>query len=69
MSQSTNYTNIDRGHMLRDNALNRDQAYVILQKLIENGQYMNQNGRLAAILKIREILITLIEATCFGIML
>ena len=32
--------------MLRDNALKfyRDQAYDIPQKLIENGQYMNENG-------------------------
>ena len=49
---------IDRGLMLRDNALKfyRDQAYGIHQKPIENGQYMNNNGFLAAILKIREIL-------------
>ena len=46
MSQSTNYTYIDRGHMLRDNALkfHRDQVYVIPQKPIENGQYINKNG-------------------------
>ena len=45
--------------MLRDNALKfyRDQAYVIRQKPIEKGKYMNQNG----FLKIREILITLIQ--------
>ena len=60
VSQSTNYTYIDRGHMLRDNALkfHMDQVYVIPQKPIENGQYINKNGLLAAILKIREILIT-----------
>ena len=57
--------------MLQDNALKfyRDQAYGISQKPIENGQYKNKNGLLAAILKIREILITSIEATCFEIML
>ena len=57
--------------MLRDNALKyyRDQAYVIPQKPIENGQYKNKNGFLAAILKIRENLITSIEDTCFEIML
>ena len=44
--------------MLRDHALKfyRDQAYDIPQNPIENGQYMNNNGLLAAILKIREIL-------------
>ena len=44
--------------MLRDNALTfyRDQAYDIHQKPMENGQYMNENGLFAAILKIREIL-------------
>ena len=44
--------------MLRDNALRfySDHAYIISHKPIENGQYMNQNGLLAAILKIREIL-------------
>ena len=48
--------------MLRDNALKfyMDQAYDISQKPIENGQYMNNNGLLAAILKIREILEILI---------
>ena len=58
VSQSTNYTYIDRGHMLQDNALtfDSDHAYIIPQKLIENGQYMNKNGLLAAILKICEIL-------------
>ena len=58
VSQSTNYTYKDRGHMLRDNALkfHRDQVYVIPPKPIENGQYINQNDLLAAILKIREIL-------------
>ena len=57
--------------MLRDNALKfyRDQVYDIPQKPIENGQYQNKNDLLAAILKIREILITSIEATCFEIML
>ena len=57
--------------MLQDNALKfyRDQAFVIPQKPIENGQFINKNGLLAAILKIREILITSIEATCFEIML
>ena len=51
-----NVGNIDRGHMFRDNALKfyRDQAYEIPQKPI--GQYMNNNGLLAAILKIRVIL-------------
>ena len=46
--------------MLQDNALkfHRDKVYVIPQKPIENGQYINKNGLLAAILKIREILIT-----------
>ena len=46
VSQSTNYTYIERGHMLRDNALKfyRDQAYDILQKPIENGQYINTSG-------------------------
>ena len=60
MSESTNYTYIDRGHMLRDNALkfHRDQVYGISQKSFENGQYINKNNLLAAILKIREILIT-----------
>ena len=60
VSPSTNYTYIDRGHMLQDNALKfyRDQAYVI-----------NKNGLLAAILNILEILTTSIEATCFEIML
>ena len=42
--------------MLQDNALKRDQAYDIPQKPIENGQYINKNGLLAAIWKIREIL-------------
>ena len=44
--------------MLRDNPLKfyRNQAYDIPQKPIENGQYMNKNVLLAAILKIREIL-------------
>ena len=58
MSQSTNYTYIDRGYTLRDNALKfyRDQAYDIPQKPIENGQYMNNNGLLAANWKICEIL-------------
>ena len=44
--------------MLRENALKfyRDQAYDIPQKPIENGQYKNKKGLLAAILKIREIL-------------
>ena len=71
VSQSTNYTYIDRGDMFRDNALKfyRDQDYDIPQKPVENGQYINKNGLLVAILKIREILITLIEATCFMIML
>ena len=43
---SRNSYYIDRGHMLRDNALKfyRGQAYDIPQKPIENGQYMNQNG-------------------------
>ena len=42
VSQLTNYTYIDRGHMLWDNALkfNSDHAYIIPQKPIENGQYM-----------------------------
>ena len=71
VSQSTNYTYIDRGNMLRDNALKfyRDQVYDIPQKPIENGQYINKNGLLAAILKIRKILLRSIEATCFEIML
>ena len=58
VSQSTNYTYIDRGHMLRDNTLKfyRDQAYDIPQKPIANGQYINNIGLLAAILKILEIL-------------
>ena len=53
--------------MLRDNVLkfDRDQAYDIPQKPIENGQYIIINGLLDAILKFHEILITLIEATCF----
>ena len=57
--------------MLQDNALKfyMDQAYDIPQKPIENGQYINENGLLAAILKIGKILITSIEATCFKIML
>ena len=44
--------------MLQDNALKfyMDQAYDIPKRPIENGQYMNNNGLLAAILKIREIL-------------
>ena len=44
--------------MLRDNALKfyRDQAYDIPQKPIENGQFINKNGLLVAILKIHEIL-------------
>ena len=56
MSESTNYTYIDRGHMLRDNALKfySDHAYIIPHKPVENGQYMN--GLLAAILKICEVL-------------
>ena len=71
MSESTNYTYIDRGHMLQDNALkfDRDQAYDIPQKPIENGKYINNNGLMAAILKIREVLITSIQAKCFEIML
>ena len=57
--------------MLQDNALKfyRDQAYVIPQKPIENGQYINKNGLLAAILKISEILSTSIEGVCFEIMI
>ena len=57
--------------MLRDNAIKsyRGQAYDIPQKPIENGQYINKNGLLAAILKIREIIITSIVVTCFEIML
>ena len=71
VSQSKKYTYIDRGHMLRDNALEfyRDQSYDIPQKPIENRQYVNKNGLLVAILKKRKILITSIEATCFVIML
>ena len=44
--------------MLRDNALKfySDHAYIIHHKSIEHGQYMNNIGLLAAILKIREIL-------------
>ena len=58
VSQSTKYTYIDRGHMLRDNALKfySDHAYIIPHKPIENGQYINKNGLLAAILEICEIL-------------
>ena len=71
VSESTNYTYIGRGHMLQDNAFkfDMDQAYDIPQKPIENGHYINKNGLMAAILKIREILITSIEATCFEIMI
>ena len=49
---------IDIGHMLWDHALkfDRDHKYIIPHKPIENGQYINQNDLLAAILKIREIL-------------
>ena len=56
--------------MLRDNALKfyRGQASDI-QKPTENGQYINNNGLLAAILKIPEIMITSMMATCFEIML
>ena len=57
--------------MLRDNALRfySDHAYIITHNPIENSQYINKNDLLEAILKNREILITSIEAKCFGIML
>ena len=44
--------------MLRNNALKfySDHAYIIAHKPIDNWQYMNKNGFLAATLKIREIL-------------
>ena len=44
--------------MLWDNAFKfySDYAYIIPHKPIENGQYINNNGLLAAILKILEIL-------------
>ena len=47
VSKSLNKLYLHR-YMLRDNALKfyRDQTYVIPQKPIENGQYMNQNGLL-----------------------
>ena len=58
VSQSTIYTYIDTGHMLGDNALKfySDHAYIIPHRPIENGQYMNINCHLAAILKIDKIL-------------
>ena len=45
--------------MLQDHALKfyRDQAYVIPQKLFENGQYINKNYLFAAILKIWKFLL------------
>ena len=65
-SQSTNYTNIDRGHMLQDNTLKcyRDQAYIIPHNPIEI-----EHCLLATILHIRNIIVTSIEANCFVIML
>ena len=53
--------------MLQENALkfDRDHAYIIPQKPIENGQYMNKNGLLAVILKTRKIIVTSMETTCF----